>query len=241
MKCNGWWWICSGLASSCNLDFIAISRPMGDHVAPKKLFLRQSVLEMVNQYINTWWHQLLINGSTLQQAPIHRKCNAVIICRKYNVDTQRIMLGFQLFKCEESTFCIANLTNYVKYFHFLMSQQSPCKRKSCKSFLPTITMQPCFSFPTSGQWKAFLCILTKCKLSWPKSYLTQKRCDLDLLITSNPEGFDPFCLSFSHRLLFVSFLGKFWEAEASSRLLRLHISFFLQLTAATGVAFWKKL
>ena len=35
-------------------------------------------------------------------------------------------------------------------------------------------MQPCFSFPTSGQWKAFLCILTKCKLSWPKSYLTQK-------------------------------------------------------------------
>ena len=101
-------------------------------------------------------------------------------------------------------------------------------------------MQPCFSFPTSGQWKAFLCILTKCKLSWPKSYLTQKRRDLDLLITSNPEGFDPFCLSFSHLLLFVSFLGKFWEAEASSRLLRLHISFFLQLTAATGVAFWKK-
>ena len=65
---------------------------------PKKLFVRQSVLEMVNQYINTWWHQLLINGSTLQRAPIHRKCNAVIICRKYNVDTQRIMLGFQLFE-----------------------------------------------------------------------------------------------------------------------------------------------
>ena len=81
---------------------------------------------------------------------------------------------FSSLKCEESTFCIANLTNYVKHFHLLMSQQSPCKRKSCKSFLPTITMQPCFSFPTSGQWKAFLCILTKCKLSWPKSYLTQK-------------------------------------------------------------------
>ena len=148
---------------------------------------------------------------------------------------------FSSLKCEESTFCIANLTNYESISIFRCHSNLHAKRKSCKSFLPTITMQPCFSFPTSGQWKAFLCILTKCKLSWPKSYLTQKRCDLDLLITSNPEGFDPFCLSFSHRLLFVSFLGKFWEAEASSRLLRLHISFFLQLTAATGVAFWKKL
>ena len=197
---------------------------------------------MVNQYINTWWHQLLINGSTLQRAPIHRKCNAVIICRKYNVDTQRIMLGFQLFEMWGKYILYYKSHQLCKTYPFShYHSKFRAKRKSCKSFLPTITMQPCFSFPTSGQWKAFLCILTKCKLSWPKSYLTQKRCDLDLLITSNPEGFDPFCLSFSHLLFFVSFLGKFWEAEASSRLLRLHISFFLQLTAATGVAFWKKL
>lgn len=41
---------------------------------------------------------------------------------------------FSSLKCEESTFWIANLTNYVKHIHFLMSQQSPCKKEILQIF-----------------------------------------------------------------------------------------------------------
>ena len=101
-----------------------------------QVFVRHS-MEIVNQYINTWWHQLLINGSTLQQAPIHRKCNAVIICRKYNIDTQRIMFGISaLWNVKKSTFCFANLyvANYVKHIHSLMSQRFPYKKEILQIF-----------------------------------------------------------------------------------------------------------
>ena len=209
---------------------------------PKKLFVRQSVLEMVNQYINTWWHQLLINGSTLQRAPIHRKCNAVIICRKYNVDTQRIMLGFQLFEMWGKYILYCKSHQLCKTYPFSdVTAISVQKGNLANLFCRQLRCNHASLFRRQGNEKHSCASWQNANWVGLKVTSPKKRCDLDLLITSNPEGFDPFCLSFSHLPLFVSFLGKFWEAEASSRLLRLHISFFLQLTAATGVAFWKKL